>query len=76
MKLRLATYDFVDVSSVDDWMDRQIKKAGQHLPAPQATCLEDPLAELEHFFNDSLVPHHECVDLIVWWGVSVLLVTH
>jgi hypothetical protein len=73
----LATHDFVDassLSSVDDWMDRQIKKAGQRLPAPQATPQEDPLAELERFFADPLVLRDECVDLIAWWGVSVLLV--
>jgi hypothetical protein len=52
-------------------MDRQIRKAGQNLPAPQATPQEDPLAELERFFNDPLVPRDECVDLIAWWGVSV-----
>ena len=68
-----ATYNFIDVSSVDDWMDWQIKKAGQHILAPQATPQEDPLAELEHYFDDPLISHSECVDLIAWWGVSVLL---
>ena len=67
-----TTYDSVDVSSVDDWMDRQIKKAGQRLLPPQATPQEDPLAELERFFEDPLVLRDECVDLIAWWGVSVL----
>ena len=57
-------------------MDRQIKKSGQHLPAPQATPQEDPFAELERFFDDPLVSCNECVDLIAWWGVSVLLVTY
>ena len=71
----MATHDFVDASSVDDWMDRQIKKAGQWLPAPQATPQEDPLAELERFFDDPLVSRDNCVDLIAWWGVSILLVT-
>ena len=51
-------------------MDRQIKKAGQHLPAPQAATQENPLAELERFFNDPLVSRDESVDLIAWWGVS------
>jgi hypothetical protein len=55
-------------------MDRQIKKAGQHLPGPQATPQEDPLAELERFFNDPLVSRSECADLIAWWGVSVILI--
>ena len=63
---------FIDVSSVDDWMDRQIKKAGQLVTAPEAMPQEDPLAELERFFDDPLVSHDECVDLIAWWGVSVL----
>jgi hypothetical protein len=58
-------------------MDRQIKKAGHHLPAAQATPQEeDPLAELERFFDDPLVSRDECADLIAWWGVSVLLVTN
>ena len=73
--LRIS-YNFIDVSSVDDWMDRQIKKAGHHLPAAQATPQEDPLAELERFFDDPLVSRDECADLIAWWGVSVLLVTN
>jgi hypothetical protein len=54
-------------------MDRQIKKAGRYL-APQATAAtpqEDPLAELERFFDDPLIPRNECMDLIAWWGVSV-----
>jgi len=57
-------------------MDRQIKKAGHHLPDSQATPQEDPLAELERFFEDSLVLRDECSDLIAWWGVSFLLVTN
>ena len=55
-------------------MDRQIKRSGQQLPAPQATPQEDPLAELEHFFDDPPVARSECADLIAWWGVSVILV--
>ena len=55
-------------------MDRQIKKSGQQLLAPQATPQEDPLAELERFFDDPPVTRSECADLIVWWGVSVILV--
>ena len=61
----------LDISSVDDWMDWQIKKAGQCVPVPQAIPQEDPLAELKCFFSDPVVPHHECVDLITWWGVGV-----
>jgi hypothetical protein len=58
-------------------MDRQIKKAGRHHPlAPQATPQEDPFAELECFFDDPLFSRDECVDLIAWWGVSVLSVTY
>jgi hypothetical protein len=58
-------------------MDRQIKKAGHHLLATQATLQEeDPLTELERFFDDPLVSRDECADLIAWWGVSVLLVTN
>ena len=57
-------------------MDRQIKKAGHHLPAAQAMPQEDPLAELQCFFDDPLVSHDECADLIAWWGVSVLSVTY
>jgi hypothetical protein len=53
-------------------MDQQIKKAGRHLLAPQAMPQEDPIAELERFFDDLLVPRHECMDLIAWWGVSIL----
>ena len=52
-------------------MDRQIKKAGLHLPAPQAMLQEDPLAELQRFFDDPLVSRDKCADLIAWWGVSV-----
>jgi hypothetical protein len=66
----VTTYNVIDVSSVDDWMDRQIKKAGQHLPAPQATTQKNPLEELERFFHDPLVSRDESVDLIAWWGVS------
>ena len=52
-------------------------KAGRHHPlAPQATPQEDPFAELERFFDDPLVSRDECVDLIAWWGVSVLSVTY
>ena len=51
-------------------MDRQIKKAGRHLTAPQATLQEDPFAELERFFEDPVISRDECVDLIAWWGVS------
>ena len=46
---------------------------GQHILAPQATPQEDPLVELEHYFDDPLISCSECVDLIAWWGVSVLL---
>jgi hypothetical protein len=73
----LATYDFIDassLSSVDDWMDRQIKKAGQRLPVPQAAPQDNPLAELERFFADPLVSRDECVDLIAWWGVCVFII--
>ena len=72
----LTIIHFIDTASVDDWMDRQIKKAGQRLPAPQATPQEDPVAELERFFADPLVSRDECVDLIAWWGVSILLGTY
>ena len=57
-------------------MDRQIKKAGHHLPAIQAMPQEDPLAEPKRFLDDPLVTCDECADLIAWWGVSVLLVTN
>ena len=60
----------LDVSSVDDWMDQQVKKAGRHVPVPQATPQDDSLAELERFFSDPVVPRHECEDLIAWWCVS------
>ena len=47
-------------------MDQQIKKFGQQLLAPQAMLQEDPLTELEHFFDDPPVACSECADLIVW----------